>query len=62
MCMTFSLILDVGVYGPVKASWRNIPRRHKNETHAAEISKENFQGNSLCPFYFTLSGVIFKLW
>ena len=46
--------LDVGVYGPVKATWKSILKEHKLETLAETVTKEEFPGkynkNSL-PLY-----------
>ncbi len=36
--------LDVGVYGPIKTTWRTILRQHRIETRAEEVTKENFPG------------------
>ena len=36
--------LDVGVYGPVKKTWKTIIKQHNLETQAERIVKEDFPG------------------
>jgi len=38
---------DVGVYGPIKQSWKKIIKDYKTETMAANVSKEAFPGNTV---------------
>ena len=39
--------LDVGVYGPVKKTWKVILKDHKFSTCAQNVIKEDFPGNSI---------------
>ena len=39
--------LDVGVYGPVKKTWKMIIKQHNLETQAERIVKEDFPGRQL---------------
>ena len=38
--------LDVGVYGPVKKAWRGILKAYKTRTLGANVTKEEFAGNT----------------
>ena len=53
--------LDVGVYGPVKTTWKAILKEHKLTTLSQNVLKEDFPGNNyiagtsdLTPKYFPL--------